>query len=430
MTSIPQFQPKPPIGQSVSRVDGRAKVTGQAKYAGEYNVPALTYGVVVSSTIARGKILSIDTSRALAVPGVIYVFTHEHRPRTAWFDRSYRDQDSPEGAPFRPLHDATIVYSGQPVALVIAENFELARHGASLVEVCYEVEAHATDLHAQRRDARRPKGKPVPKPRGDAEQAFAAAAVQVDAEYLAPIEHHNPMEPHASTVVVENDGTLTIYDKTQGVQNSLSYVAHVFGLSKNEVRVLAPFVGGAFGSGLRPQYQLFLAVMAARELKRSVRVSLTRPQMFTFGHRPETIQRVALGASAEGKLQAVIHEAISETSRFEDYAESVVDWSGSLYQCDHVRLGHTVVPLDFFTPLDMRAPGAGWGLYALECAMDELAYSAGIDPLELRRRNYAARDQVEDKPFSSKELRACYDQGAERFGWSARRPEPRSMREG
>ncbi|MET0403521.1 MAG: xanthine dehydrogenase family protein molybdopterin-binding subunit, partial [Cystobacter sp.] len=271
---------------------------------------------------------------------------------------------------------------------------------------------------------------PPPKPRGDADKAFKNAPVQVDAEYSSPVEHHNPMEPHASTVVYEDDGTLTVYDKTQGVQNCLTYISRIFKLPEGKVRVRSPFVGGAFGSGLRPQYQLFLAVMASLELKRSVRVTLTRQQMFTFGHRPETLNHLALGAGADGTLQAVIHEAVAETSRFEDYCEVVVNWSGQLYQCDNVRTDYKVVPLDQYTPLDMRAPGAVLGVYALECAMDELAHKLGMDPLALRLKNYAERDQNKDKPFSSKELKACYQQGAERFGWARRDPEPRSMKEG
>ncbi|MDY7226154.1 xanthine dehydrogenase family protein molybdopterin-binding subunit [Hyalangium rubrum] len=424
-----------PLGQPVSRVEGRLKVTGQAKYAAEFNVPGLTYGVVVSSTVARGRIQKLDASEALALPGVLHVFTHENRPSLAWFDRNYQDEDAPSGSPFRPLHDDKLVYSGQPIALVVAETFELASYAASLVRVEYAPRAHETDLRARRKEAYEPsKGKggyePPPKPRGNADKALASAAARVDAEYSSPVEHHNPMEPHATTVVYEDDGTLTLYDKTQGVQNTQKYISKVFKLSEDEARVRSPFVGGAFGSGLRPQYQLFLAVMAARELKRSVRVSLTRQQMFTFGHRPETLQRVALGASSDGKLVSIIHEAIAETSRFEDYIEVVVNWSGLLYQCDNVRLDHKLVQLDNYTPVDMRAPGAVLGVYALESAMDELAHQLRIDPLELRLRNYTERDQNKDKPFSSKELRACYQQGAEQFGWARRSLAPRSMREG
>ena len=427
-------KPSSLLGLPVDRVDGRLKVTGRAKYAAEHHVPGLTYGFVVSSHIARGRIRSLDTSAALALPGVLHVFTHENRPSLALFARNYRDDDAPHGTPLRPLHDEKIVYSGQPIALVVAETLELARHAASLVRAEYEAEPHETQLRTRRDHGHEPKPRPgyvpPPKPRGDADQALADAAVRIDAEYSSPVEHHNPMEPHASTVIVEDDGTLTVYDKTQGVQNCQGYLTKVFGLKKNEVRVRSPFMGGGFGSGLRPQYQLFLAVMAARELKRSVRVCLTRQQMFTFGHRPETLQRVALGASADGTLQAVVHEAVAETSRFEEYCESVVNWSAMLYQCDHVRVGYKVVALDNASPMDMRAPGAVLGVFALESAMDELAHAARIDPLQLRLKNYAERDQAQDKPFSSKELKACYQQGAERFGWSGRNPEPRSMREG
>jgi xanthine dehydrogenase YagR molybdenum-binding subunit len=422
------------IGKPTSRVDGRAKVTGEARYAAEYNVPDLAYGYVVSSAVARGRITRIDVADALELPGVLQVFTHENTPRLARSDRSYRDEVAPPGSPFRPLHDDEIKYSAQPVALVVADTFELARYAASLVRVEYERAAHATDLEEKRAEAYRPKkreGIPQPpKPRGNADKTYAKAAVQLEAEYRTPVEHHNPMEAFATTVVRGEDGKLTVYDKTQGVQNVRDYLCNVFGYSEDDLRVVSPFVGGAFGSGLRPQYQVFLAVLAARELKRSVRVSLTRQQMFSFGHRPTTWQRVALGASPDGTLEALIHEAIAETSRFEDYSEPVVNWSGLLYGCDNVRLDHKVVQLDLYTPIDMRAPGAVWGVYALECAMDELAVKLGIDPVELRLRNYAERDQNEDRPFSSKELRACYRQGAERFDWARRNPEPRSMREG
>ena len=422
------------IGQPTNRVDGRVKVTGEAKYAAEFNVPNLTYGYVVSSEIAKGKITKIDASDALNLEGVLQVFTHENAPGTAWFDHSYSDETAPEGSPFRPLHSDKIRYSGQPVALVVAETFEIARYAALLVRVEYEREEHVTDLNTKREEAYKPKTrsgiKPPPKPRGNAEEAFANAATQHEAEYASPVEHHNPIETFATTVVWDSDSKITVYDKTQGALNSHQYVCNVFGYSKDDVRVISPYVGGAFGSGLRPQYQLFLAVMAARELKRSVRVSLTRQQMFTFGHRPNTVQKLALGAAPDGTLEAVIHEALAETSQFEDFTEIVVNWSGVLYQCDNVKLDYKVTKLDLYTPMDMRAPGAVLGVYALECAMDELAYKLGVDPLELRLKNYAERDQNEDKPFSSKELRECYRQGAEKFGWAKRNPEPRSMRSG
>jgi xanthine dehydrogenase YagR molybdenum-binding subunit len=422
------------IGQPVNRVDGRAKVTGSAKYAAEFNEDnSLTYGVVVSGAIASGKITSIDTSKALAVEGVLQVFTHENVPGLAWFDKSYQDQDAPKkGSPFRPLHSNKILFSMQPVALVVAETFELARYAASLVDVTYKTEPLTGGFEKNLDKAEKPKTYKVPlaKPRGNAKKAFEKADIKIDSEYFHGSEHHNPMEMHATTVIYGDDDSLTIYDKTQSVFNSLQYVTLVFSLITEKVRVLSPFVGGAFGSGLRPQYQLFMATLAALELKRSVKVVLTRQQMFSFGHRPATLQKIRIGASADGKIQSIMNDTFSETSKFEEYTENIVNWSGLLYNCDNFTLSHKVVPINTYTPLDMRAPGGVTGVYALECAVDEAAWQAGIDPLEFRIKNYAETDQNDELPFSSKELMACYQQGAERFGWNKRNSAVRSMKEG
>ncbi|CAN5375666.1 xanthine dehydrogenase family protein molybdopterin-binding subunit [soil metagenome] len=423
------------IGMPVSRIDGRDKVTGRARYAAEHPADDLAHGVVVNSTIAKGRILAFDLHDALAVPGVIAILTHLDKPKTRSMGIFYKDMTAPGGTPFRVLHDEKILYSGQPVALVVAESFEAARHAAGLVQVHYAIEPHDTDLMQNLDRGRKPSRlkagySPPPDAKGDADAAFAAAPVKVEAEFHSGVEHHNPMELFASTVIVEPDGHLTIYDKTQSSQNSRWYVSHMFGISKDKVTVRNPYVGGAFGSGLRPQYQLPLAVMAALRLKRSVRVVLTRQQMFTFGHRPETLQRLKLAADTDGTLRAISHEAIAETSRFEDYVEVVVNWSGQLYACDNIKLGYKVVDLDQYSPMDMRAPGAAHGVHALEVAMDELAHALRMDPLALRLKNYAERNPMDDLPYSTKELRACYAQGAERFGWSQRPLAPRSMREG
>src|SRR5262245_11027534 len=420
------------IGQSINRVAGRAKVTGQAKYAGEYNVTNHAYGVVVSSTIAKGKITKIDASEARGLKGVCQVFTHENTPHLEASDQDFHDEAAPPGSPFRPLQENSVRFNGQPVALVVADTFELARYAATLVRLEYATESHETNLREKSLDAREPRPREYLEPptsRGDFRKAFAKAPVHVEAEYSGPAEHHNPMEPFATTVVWDR-GKLTVYDKTQGAPNIHGYICRVFGMSNDDVRVLSPFVGGAFGSGLRPQYQLFLAVMAALGLKRSVRVTLTRQQMFTLGRRPQTLQRVALGAKADGSLQALMHEAVAEASRFEDYSEDVVNWSGQLYQCKNVQLGYKIAPIDVCTPSDMRAPGASWGLFALESAMDELAYKLQMDSLELRLKNYSEKDPNTGKRFSSKELRECYRLGAERFGWAKRPVTPRSMRAG
>lgn len=417
------------IGKPLDRVDGLLKVTGQARYAGEFPEVGLLHGSVVSSTVAKGRIIKLDASKALALPGVIMVLDHLNRPNIASYDEAFADADAADGSPFRPLYNDRVLYSGQPLALVIADNLELARHAGSLVQIEYASEAFDTDLIAQQQHAY-PSPQTPPKPRGDFQAQWRAAVVSLDLNYSTPIEHHNPMEPHASTVLYQPDGTLHIHDKTQGPQNCQAYVQKVFGLDKSQVRIFAAFVGGAFGSGLRPQYQLPLAVMASLALKRSVRVTLTRQQMFTFGYRPRTLQRLQVGATADGKLVALGHTATGQTSRFEDFSEHVVEWSGMLYHCNNVQLAYNLVPLDVFTPLDMRAPGAALGVIGLECAMDELACALGVDPVQLRLTNYAERNQNEDKPWSSKALRECYSEGAERFGWQRRNPEPRSMRDG
>ncbi|HEY1608983.1 MAG TPA: xanthine dehydrogenase family protein molybdopterin-binding subunit [Paraburkholderia sp.] len=423
------------VGDALPRVDGRAKVTGAACYAGEFDAPGLVYGFAVGSPIAAGRVISIDASAALETPGVLHVLTHENRPALPLSDSAWKDQVAPGGMPFRPLWDDRIWFSGQPVALVIAETLELARHAASLLAIRYEHTPHQTELNEAVPAAYPPSEEkggfdPPPKPRGDAYRALRKAEVSVDAFYSTPAEFHQPMEMHGCTVVPSSDGSYTVYDKTQGVLNVQKFLTRVFGLAPAQVRVVSPFVGGAFGSALRPQYSLVLAMMAARDLKRPVRVTLTRQQMFTLGHRPASLQHVALAARHNGRLEAIIHEAVAATSRFEDYADVVVNWAGQLYDAPNVQLGYKVANLDIYTPCDTRAPGATQGFFALESAMDELAVALNIDPLELRIINYAELDANRDLPFSSNALLECYAQGAERFGWGAREPTPRSMRDG
>jgi xanthine dehydrogenase YagR molybdenum-binding subunit len=416
----------PHIGTPTSRVDGHAKVTGTAKYAAEFNATDLLHGSVVCATIAKGQIVRIDTSEAQRVGGVIDVLTHENRPPMAGGDRAYRDDVGPPGSPFRPLYDRIIRFNEQPIALVVAEEPEIARFAASLVRVEYDEDAHVTDLLRG--------GKVVvlrdqAVSRGNAEQAYATSEVRHEAEYVIPMEHHNPMELFASTAIWEH-GKLTVYDKTQGVQNVQRYLCSVFNLKPDNVRVVSSFTGGAFGSGLRPQYNVALAVLAALALKRSVRVVLTRQQMYGLCYRPASIERLALGANASGTLHAVTHEAIAMTSRFENYARNDTGWSGLLYKSANAKYSHKLAKLDLCSPSDMRAPGAATGVHALECAVDELAVALKIDPLELRYRTYSDRNQNDNVPFTSKQLRECYRQGAEAFGWDKRNPEPRSMRDG
>jgi xanthine dehydrogenase YagR molybdenum-binding subunit len=417
------------IGKPVSRIDGRDKVTGAAKYAGEFNANGLAYGSVVTSTIAKGRIARIDANEALRVEGVLAVLTHENRPAMAKGDRAYKDDVAPDkGKPFRPLYDDKVWFSGQPIALVLATEWEIARYAASLVRVTYRPQQHATDIFAKRKRAF--EVKTGVKPRGNAKKAYAASAVRHEADYFIPAEYHNPMELYAATAIWDGGGKLTVYDKTQGVQNVQRYLHGVCKMKPEDLRVMSPYAGGAFGSGLRPQYEGVLAVLGARALERSVRLVLTRRQMYGLGHRPASIERLALGANCGGTLDAITHEAIAETSQYEDFFRNDTTWSGLLYTCANRNYVHKLVRLDRPTPSDMRAPGAATGVHALECAMDELAVALAVDPMELRLRCYSERDQNENLPYTSKALRECYRQGAQAFGWKKRNPEPRSMRDG
>ncbi|WCT73802.1 xanthine dehydrogenase family protein molybdopterin-binding subunit [Sphingomonas naphthae] len=418
------------IGTPVSRIDGPAKVTGAARYAADHPIEGLLYGVAVSSTIARGRIAALDDSAALAVPGVVTVIHHENRAHLPWRTSRYGDQLAPAGGkPLRPFYDDTIYYNGQPVALVVAETFEAARHAARLIAIDYEGERHNTDLDVAIAERFVPRQKP-PSDRGDTDAALETAPVRHEGEYRLATEHHNPMELHGATVEWHGEGRLTVHDKTQGPAQVQDYLCNVFGFEPDDVRVLNPYVGGAFGAALRPLYHVFLATLAAKMLERSVRVVLTRQQMFTHVHRPEAIQRVALGAEADGKLTAISTIATTATSRYEAYAETIVEWGGQTYAAPNAHFDYAVAPIDSATPGSMRGPGAATGLTLFEMAMDELAYAADVDPLALRLTNYSDIEQIRQIPYTSKALKACYEQGAEAFGWDQRSQAPRSMREG
>ncbi len=416
------------IGKEMSRVEGVAKVTGKAKYAAEFQVPNLSYGFIVMGSIAKGAIKSIDTTEASHAPGVVRVFTHLNAPKPG--PKTSTEQAPPraneeQDKAFRALQSDRIYFNMQPVALVVAETYEQARYAARLVQVTYNAEKHETDTEAVREQARVPSQGP-PKPRGNPEKAMRTAPVKVEAEYRIPIEHHNPMEPHAAIAFWEGD-KLTIFDKTQEVYNVRKHLASSFGVPDENVSVISPYVGGAFGSSLRPNYYPALTATAARELKRPVKVVYTRTQMFTgHGYRPYTIQKVALGAERNGKLTAIIHEAVHNTSTFEEFSDDTTGFPRQVYACPNLYAPLKIADTDLNTPTWMRAPGAVSGMFAL----DELAYALKMDPLELRLVNYAETDPESGRPFSSKALRECYRLGAEKFGWKDRKFEPRSMRDG
>jgi xanthine dehydrogenase YagR molybdenum-binding subunit len=415
----------PLVGAPIDRVDGPRKVTGAAQYAAEFALPGIAYGVIVGSSIASGRIARIDAGAALKEPGVIAVMTPVNAPRVDGKKTSAQDKL------LLLLQDDRVYYDRQPIAVVIGETFEAATHGAGLVRVEYIAEKPVTELeHAAPFKPDKILGQDPDSQRGEPDAALSAAAVKTDRTYVMPVENHNPMEPHATTASWKN-GKLTVYDSTQGIFNVRAKLASVFGIPKEDVRVVALFVGGGFGSKGSPWAHTALAAMAAKLVNCPVKLALARPQMFgPVGFRPRTVQRVALGADAQGRLVSSIHEVTAQTSEFDVWTAAPGAITRMLYAVPNQRVTHRLVRLNAGTPTFMRAPGETPGSFALESAMDELAVAAGIDPLELRLRNYAEIDPGEGKPFSSKSLRECYVVGAEAFGWSRRAAHPRAQREG
>jgi xanthine dehydrogenase YagR molybdenum-binding subunit len=419
------------IGQPVSRVDGRQKVTGAATYAAEFDVPGQAHGAIVRSTVANARIASIDSAAAEAAPGVAAVLTHRNAPRLPY--RTHKALVDPAvGERLHVLQDDRVSHQGQPIALVVADTLEHANHAATLVRVTYASEAGTTDI--SRIDPVLPTpqqgGRTAEARRGDPEAALAAAEVKVDQTYVIPRENHNPIEMHATIAAWDGD-RLTLWDKTQWVHNTADEIAAVFGIPAESIRVVSPFVGGAFGSGLRTWPHVTLAALGARVAGRPVKLMLSRREMYYgVGYRPHTVQRVALGASRGGRLAAIVHDGYQETSTYEEFSEALVGPTQLLHACPNVYTRRRLAPMNVHTPGHMRAPGEVSGIFALESAMDELAVALSIDPVELRLRNEPAQDESTGLPFSSRSTRECYRAGAERFGWRRRNPAPRSMRDG
>ena len=381
------------IGRPVSRVDGPAKVTGAARYAAEFAPVDVLHVALVGSTVPKGRIAALDTRAAQKAAGVRAVITHLNAPRLPYRPFDERPEVDPSvGEPLRVFQGPEVRFSGQPIAAVVADTLAQARHAAALVGVTYAAQAATTTFEGGRRRA--PKAGGGETRRGAAVQALGNAAVTVDAVYVHPREHHNAMEPHATVALWEGE-RLTLWDKTQWVNNDAVEIAHVFGLPDDHVRVICPYVGGAFGSGLRTWPHVTIAALAARLVGRPVRVELTRRELYTsVGFRPHTEQRVALGARRDGRLTALIHEATAQTSAYEEHTEETLSPARVTYACPNVLTRARVVELDTNTPTHMRAPGAASGLFALECAMDELAVALDMDPLELRLANYAELDKI------------------------------------
>ncbi|RWP69033.1 xanthine dehydrogenase family protein molybdopterin-binding subunit [Mesorhizobium sp.] len=417
------------IGKSVSRVDGRLKVTGAATYAAEFEVPNLAHAAVVRSIVANGRIASIDTAEAERAPGVIAVVTHSNAPRLTYQPHKGLP-DAAVGERLHVLQDDRVTHQGQPIALVVAETLEQAVYAAEVVRVTYRNEAAATDMESV--DPVLPTGKPAEWEirRGEPDSALEQAEFRVDQTYVIPRENHNPIEMFATIASWQGD-SLTLWDKTQWVHNVAEEIAAVFGIAADNVRVISPFVGGAFGSGLRCWPHVTLAALGARVAGRPVKLVLSRREMYYgVGYRPHTVQRAALGASRDGQLQAIRHEGHQETSTYEEFTEALLSATRFMHSCPNVHTRHRIAPMNVHTPTYMRAPGEASGMYALESAMDELAVALNMDPVELRLRNEPDRNEFRDLPFSSRSTKDCYRAAAERFGWAQRNAAPRSMRDG
>jgi xanthine dehydrogenase YagR molybdenum-binding subunit len=426
------------VGAPVPRVDGRLKVTGAARYTAEIPIDELAYGVMVQSTIARGAIEHMDTSAAERLPGVIAVMTPWNTPKLESLRKYERERGKgarPTGRALSLLQDDRVHYNGQPISLVIAESIEVAMHAASLVRTTYRIDTPMLDMTTALGTAYPSPQKllgrePPMSRRGDIKAGLAAAEVKIDVVYTTPMETHNPMEMHATIAVWDSD-RVTVWDSTQNVYGVRGVIANSLSIPAERVRVISHFVGGAFGGKGSAWSHVVLAAMAARQIKRPVKLALTRRQMFgPVGGRPHTVQRVILGAMRDGTLTAIRHESTSSTSTIEEWPEPAALATRHLYDCPNVETSHHLVRLNVGTPTFMRAPGEATGTFALESALDELAYTLEMDPIELRLQNYADADPDTGKPWSSKSLGECYVLGAERFGWVRREARPRSMRDG
>ncbi|MFJ4081712.1 xanthine dehydrogenase family protein molybdopterin-binding subunit [Streptomyces iakyrus] len=412
------------VGAPAERREGREKVSGTARYAGEFHFPGRAQAWPVPAGVARGRVTAVDTAVALAVPGVLAVLTHENAPRLA----------EPDDPTLALLQDTRVPHRGWFVALVVAETLEAARAGAAAVRVAYDAEEHDVTLTASHPGVYVPEeangGHPAVREQGDPDGAFAASAARVDVAYRVPPLHNHPMEPHTSTARWE-DGRLTVHTSSQGTGAVRAVLAKLFGLPEERIVVTAEHVGGGFGSKGTPRPDVVLAAMAARETGRPVTVALPRRCLpAVVGHRAPTLHRLRLGAGADGRLASLTHEVTTYTSRIKEFVEQAAVPARVMYAAPHSRTVHRVAALDVPSPSWMRAPGEAPGMYALESALDELATELGMDPVELRVRNEPDVEPDSGRPFSSRHLVECLREGARRFGWAGRDPRPGVRREG
>lgn len=412
------------LKEDTDRVDGILKVTGKAKYFAEYELPGLTYGVLVTSTITKGKITGLDTKAAENAPGVIAVVSHLNKPSATAYEQ--------EGGPqMKIFYTDKIFYNGQPIAIVVANTFERATYAASLVKATYAKEEFNTDFAKALKDPKAKKLQGQADYKRGIENAYKTAEIKLEERYFLPIETHNPMELHGIIADWRPNNQVTVYAKTQGVKATQGTIANVFKIPMENIQVNSEFVGGGFGMALRTWPLEIATVMASKHIGKPVKVVITRAQMFTMvGNRPAAIQTIGLGADKDGKLTGITHRAYGETSTYENFTEGVVNMAKFMYQCDNVNTSYAIVPVDLGVPIWMRGPGEATGAFALESAIDEMAHALDMDPLDFRIKNDPETDQQKNKPFSSKNIKEAYKLGAEKIGWSNRKNKPGSLVDG
>jgi xanthine dehydrogenase YagR molybdenum-binding subunit len=415
------------IGKPIDRIEGRLKVTGMAKYATEFPVENKVYAQAVNSTIAKGEIVSIDTSEAEKAAGVLAVLTHKNAEKLKAFEEEMPELGSTTIAPV--LQNNKVQFYGEYVGLVVAETFEQATYAARLIKVKYKEETPDIHLDKSRAKAYKP-NESSDFSRGNMDVGMAAADMKLEATYNTPIEHHHPMELHA-VIASWNNGKVLAYTSQQMVDNSTIVISDTFQIPTKDVRVVAAFVGGGFGSKLNTDRHVILALMASKKLGKPVQLTVTRNQMFTnTGMRQHNEQNMRIGAKKDGTLTALSHETLSHTSTFQEYQEPCGNVSKMLYKVPNNLIKHRLIPLNFQTPCSMRAPGEATGSFALESAMDEMAWKLKMDPIDFRIKNDTQIDLSEDRPFSSRLLIECLRIGAEKFGWKERNMKPRTNTSG
>ena len=421
-----------PFIDGPDRVDGKAKVTGAAKFSAEYELPGLTYAVLVASTIAKGSIKAIDSKSAERSPGVLEVISHLNTIKVPGYDTGANPAaGSAAGRGLQVFNDNIIRFYGQPIALVVADSFERAVYAASLVKFQYEKLPHLTDFDEAKKTLAALSGPRYNDYVRGEKDAYKNAPVKIEAEYVIPIEVHNPMELHSTIAAWQGEDKVVVFDKTQGVESTQRSIMQAFKIPEENVQVNTKFVGGGFGSAIRTWPHVIAALIAAKKIGKPVKLVLGREQMFTMvGYRPHSLQRMGLGATIDGKLTGITHEASSVTSSYEEFTDRTVNASKDLYACQNVTTRYKVYPLNLSTPTWMRGPGDSTGAFALESAMDELAYALKMDPIQLRLINYAEADQDQNRPYSSKFLKEAYQLGADKIGWQMRNPVVGSMKDG